>query len=123
MLPVSNLLLQHQWEYVRRKSRPSKMADGERFLVLPDFFELLLNVIAAVFVVAHVVMPDGSVIIPIVMQYRPPIGALVVEFPAGLVEGRGRRDRGGVRIEGVARRNWSEQEGKSDGHSSEHAHE
>jgi ADP-ribose pyrophosphatase len=41
---------------------------------------------SAVYVLALVQLPDGSVAVPIVIQYRPPVNALVVEFPAGLVE-------------------------------------
>jgi len=57
----------HQWEFVTRKSRPPGMAH-------------------AVYILALVVFPDGSVAVPIVVQYCPPVDALVVEFPAGLVE-------------------------------------
>lgn len=40
----------------------------------------------AVYIVALVILPDGTFAIPIVIQYRPPVDSLVTEIPAGLVE-------------------------------------
>jgi hypothetical protein len=41
---------------------------------------------SCVYIIALVVLPDGSVAVSIVVRHRTPVDALVVEFPGGLVE-------------------------------------
>ena len=62
--------LRYQWEYVQRPTRPpGAVADGVEVVAL-----------------AHSAADDFETSLVVVLQFRPPVGKVVVELPAGLVD-------------------------------------